>query len=196
LEINLKSEHWIPVERIAERIYLIRGIRVMLDRDLASLYQVETKALKQAVKRNSERFPSDFMFELTKEEFDNLRSQIVTSSWGGMRYAPMAFTEHGVAMLSSVLRSDRAIQVNIQIIRAFTQLRRIVVCYEELKSKIEAMEERYDQNFQVVFEAIKQLLEIEPPPKRRIGFTGEKVEIRDVSQDRPGRIVEIGDHNL
>jgi len=102
----------VPIENIANRIYLVRGIRVMLDRDLAELYGVETKALKQAVRRNTERFPEDFMFELTRQEFNNLRSQIVTSSWGGSRYLPMAFTEQGIAMLSSVLRSDRAIQVN------------------------------------------------------------------------------------
>ena len=104
----------VPVERIASKIYMIRQVKVMLDRDLAELYGVETKVLKQAVKRNMKRFPSDFMFELSKEEFTNLRSQIVTSSWGGARYLPMAFTEQGVAMLSSVLRSRRAIQVNIQ----------------------------------------------------------------------------------
>lgn len=143
----------------------------MLDMDLAMLYQVETRVLKQAVKRNIERFPDDFMFELSSDEFKNLRSQFVTSSWGGTRYAPMAFTEQGVAMLSSVLRSWRAIQVNIQIMRAFTRLRRMLTGYEELKHKIEAMEKKYDQNFQVVFEAIKQLIEIESRPKRKIGFT-------------------------
>ena len=105
----------VPVERIASKIYMIRQVKVMLDRDLAELYGVETKVLKQAVKRNMKRFPSDFMFELSKEEFTNLRSQIVTSSWGGSRYTPMAFTEQGVAMLSSVLNNDRAIAVNIQI---------------------------------------------------------------------------------
>lgn len=164
----------IPVERITEKIYLIRGHRVMLDQDLASLYQVETKALKQAVKRNIERFPDDFMLTLSRDEFDGLRSQIVTSSWGGTRYAPMAFTEQGVAMLSSVLRSRRAIQVNIQIMRAFTRLRRLLAGYKELRTKIEEMEEKYDQSFQVVFDAIKKLLEVEVRPKRRIGFTGEK----------------------
>ncbi|HSO61783.1 MAG TPA: ORF6N domain-containing protein [Desulfobacterales bacterium] len=169
-----KPSSVVPVERITEKIYLIRGMRVMLDQDLASLYQVETKALKQAVKRNIERFPDDFMLTLSREEFDNLRSQIVTSSWGGTRYAPMVFTEQGVAMLSSVLRSRRAVQVNIQIMRAFTRLRQMLSGYAELRNKIEKMEEKYDQNFQVVFEAIKQLLEVEVRPKRKIGFTGEK----------------------
>jgi hypothetical protein len=156
----------------------------MLDQDLASLYQVETKALKQAVKRNIERFPDDFMLTLSRDEFDGLRSQIVTSSWGGTRYAPMAFTEQGVAMLSSVLRSRRAIQVNIQIMRAFTRLRRMLAGYKELRTKIEEMEEKYDQSFQVVFDAIKKLLEVEARPKRKIGFTGEKADAAEVSRAR------------
>jgi len=166
--------HVVPIERITEKIYLIRGMKVMLDYDLASLYQVETKALKQAVKRNLDRFPDDFMLVLTAAEFDNLRSQFVTSSWGGTRFAPMAFTEQGVAMLSSVLRSKRAIQANIQIMRAFTRLRGILAGYEELKNQIENMEKKYDQSFQAVFDAIKQLLEVEARPKRRIGFTGDQ----------------------
>ena len=115
----------------------------MLDRDLAELYQVETKVLKQAVRRNINRFPEDFMFELTEDEFEILRSQIVTSSWGGMRYVPMAFTELGVAMLSSVLKSDRAIQVNIQIMRVFTKFRQMLSTHEDLKRKIEVMEKTY-----------------------------------------------------
>lgn len=152
----------------------------MLDRDLAELYQVETRSLKQAVRRNSERFPDDFMFELTKEELENWRSQFVTSNEDkmGLRHPPMAFTEQGVAMLSSVLRSKRAIQVNIQIMRAFTQMRSMLAGYTQLKHKIEAMERKYDDNFQVVFEAIKQLLEVENSPKRQIGFVNEKAEKR------------------
>ena len=161
----------IPMERITSKIYLIRGQKVMLDRSLAELYGVKTKVLKQAVKRNIGRFPKDFMFELTKLEFDNLRSQIVTSSWGGTRYSPMAFTEQGVAMLSSVLNSDRAIKVNIQIIRAFTQLRQMLSTHKDLKKKIETMEKKYDQQFQIVFEAIKQLLEADAKPRKKIGFT-------------------------
>ena len=161
----------VPIERIANKIYLIRDKKVMLDRDLAELYGVETKVLKQAVRRNIERFPEDFIFELIKSEFKNLRSQIVTSSWGGPRYSPMAFTEQGVAMLSSVLRSKRAVQVNIQIMRAFTQLRQMLSTHEDLKKKIESMEKKYDQQFQVVFEAIKQLIDEESKPKKKIGFT-------------------------
>jgi len=160
----------VPVERVTEKIYDIRNKKVMLDRDLAELYQVETKYLKQTVRRNIERFPSDFMFELSEEELKILRSQIATSSWGGVRYSPFAFTEQGVAMLSSVLKSKRAIQVNIQIMRAFTQLRTMVAGYKELKAKIEAMEERYDEQFQIVFNAIKSLIELEERPKRKIGF--------------------------
>jgi ORF6N domain len=171
-----KPSSGVPVERITERIYLIRSTKVMLDRDLAGLYEVETRALKQAVRRNIERFPPDFMFELTAEELQNWRSQFVTSiaEKMGLRHSPMAFTEQGVAMLSSVLHSRRAIQVNIQIMRAFTGLRRMLSGYAELRNKIEKMEEKYDQNFQVVFAAIQQLLEVEARPKRRIGFTGGK----------------------
>ena len=161
----------VPAEVISSKITLIRGLKVMLDRDLAELYAVETRALNQAVSRNIERFPADFMFELTRDEFFNLRSQFMTSSWGGTRYLPLAFTEQGVAMLSSVLKSDRAIQVNIQIMRTFTQLRKMLSTHEELKSKIESMEKKYDQQFQIVFEAIKQLLPEEEKSKKKIGFT-------------------------
>ena len=166
----------IPVERIASRIYLIRGIKVMMDRDLAELYQVETKALKQAVRRNIDRFPNDFMFELTREEFQNWRSQFVTSKSDrmGLRYEPMVFTEQGVAMLSSVLNSKRAIQVNIQIMRAFTQLRQMLSTHEDIRRKIEAMEKKYDKNFRIVFEAIEQLLETEAKPRKKIGFMVEE----------------------
>ena len=160
----------VPAERITGKIYDIRGKKVMLDKDLAELYEVETSQLKRAVRRNSERFPDDFMFELIKDEWQNLRCQIDTSSWGGVRYSPMAFTEQGVAMLSSVLRSKRAVQVNIQIMRAFTQMRTMLDGYKELKSKIEAMEEKYDEQFQVVFSAIRELIAAEEKPKGKIGF--------------------------
>ena len=160
----------VPVERIVAKIYRIRDTKVMLDMDLAELYGVETRTLKQAVRRNIKRFPPDFMFELSYQEFRDLRSQIVMSSWGGTRRPPMAFTEQGVAMLSSVLKSDRAIQVNIQIMRAFTQLRKMLSTHEELRRKIEAMERKYDQQFKVVFDAINQLLDVETKPKRKIGF--------------------------
>ena len=166
----------IPVETITSKIYLIRGHKVMLDRDLAELYGVQTKVLKQAVRRNINRFPFDFMFELTKEELEDWRSQFVTSKSDkmGLRYTPMAFTEQGVAMLSSVLNSDRAIQVNIQIMRTFTRLRDMLTTHKDLKRKIEAMEEKYDENFQIVFEAIKQLFDDEAKPIRKIGYIKEK----------------------
>ena len=162
----------VPMERIANKIYLIRGMKVMLDRDLAELYDVETRTLVQAIKRNKQRFPSDFMFQLSKDEFDSLRSQIVISKGrGGRRYPPYAFTEQGVAMLSSVLNSERAIQVNILIMRAFTKLREMLSTHEDLKKKIDDMEKKYDQQFQIVFDAIKQLLEDDSKPKKKIGFT-------------------------
>ena len=166
----------VPIEKITGRIYLIRGHNVMLDRDLAELYQVETKVLKQAVRRNIDRFPGDFMFRLTGSEFKNWRSQFVTSKSDrmGLRYKPMAFTEQGVAMLSSVLRSKRAIQVNIQIMRAFTKLRRMLETHKELKKKLEEMEKKYDEQFQIVFEAIKQLIAEEEKPKKKIDYVKEK----------------------
>jgi flagellar capping protein FliD len=162
----------VPVEKIVQCIYLIRDKKVMMDRDLAELYGVETAQLKRAVKRNIERFPEDFMFELTKQELEDWRCQFGTSNGTkkGLRYLPMVFTEQGVAMLSSVLRSRRAISVNIQIMRAFTQLRQMLSTHEDLKKKIEDMESKYDHQFKVVFDAIKQLLTTESRPKRRIGF--------------------------
>ncbi len=160
----------LPAEVIASKIHLIRGMKVMLDRDLAEMYGVETKRLKEQVRRNRKRFPEDFMFVLSDQELKNLRSQIAASNWGGTRYPPMAFTEQGVAMLSSVLNSERAIQVNIQIIRTFTQLRKMLATHKELRRKIEEMEAKYDEQFQIVFQALKQLLDIESKPKRRIGF--------------------------
>ena len=160
----------LPIESITNRIYMIRGRRVMLDRDLAELYEVETKQLKRAVRRNSDRFPNDFMFILTNQEVRNLRCQFGTSNRGGTRYKPMAFTEQGVAMLSTVLSSKRAIQVNIQIMRIFSQFRQMLTGHEGLQKKIEAMEEKYDKQFRVVFEAIKQLLKEDKKPKHKIGF--------------------------
>jgi hypothetical protein len=164
----------LPIESITDMIYQIRGQRVMLDRDLASLYEVETKRLKEQVKRNIERFPEDFMFELSKNEYENLRSQIATSSWGGTRYLPMAFTEHGVLMISSVLKSDKAIQVNIQIMRAFTKMRQMIIDSAELRREIEALKEDTDGKFRIVFEALDQLLTIENTPKKKIGFTAKE----------------------
>ncbi|MEY4669597.1 MAG: hypothetical protein RL518_2296 [Pseudomonadota bacterium] len=160
-------------DRIQSLIYIIREERVMLDQDLAALYDVETKALVQAVQRNIGRFPPDFMFQLSFQEFTALRSQIVTSKGrGGRRTAPYAFTEHGVAMLSSVLRSERAVEINIEIIRAFVKLRQLVASNAELTGRLNRLEQKYDSQFKVVFDAIRQLMsEATPvPPKRRIGF--------------------------
>ena len=160
----------IPIERITSKIFLIRKHQVLLDQDLAKLYGVETRQLVQAVKRNIQRFPDDFMFQLSKDEFNILRSQIVISSWGGRRYPPYAFTEQGVAMLSSVLQSERAVNVNIAIMRAFVQLRKLSYNYADLLKKIETMEKKYDKQFRVVFKAIKQLIEIPKRPKGKFGF--------------------------
>jgi phage regulator Rha-like protein len=163
----------LPIESIASKIYFIRDHKVMLDRDLAELYGVETKVFKQAVRRNKERFPDDFLFVLTNQEVRNLRSQIVTSSWGGTRYPPMAFTEQGVAMLSSVLNSKRAIDVNIAIMRTFVKMRGILANNKEFAGKLKKMEEQlaeHEEQFLVVFEAIKQMLKEEEKPKRKIGF--------------------------
>ena len=158
-------------EGIERRIYLIRGHRVMLSSDLAELYGVEAKVLVQAVKRNMERFPSDFMFQLKKQEFTNLKSQIVTSSWGGLRRAvPYAFTEQGVAMLSSVLRSERAIAVNIEIMRTFVNLKRELCTNTVLAKRLDEMEGRYDKRFRIVFAAIKSLLMPETRKRKKVGF--------------------------
>jgi hypothetical protein len=165
----------IPMERIARAILLIRGQKAMLDEALAALYEVEVKALNQAVKRNVDRFPDGFMFQLTAEETAFLRSQFVTLKAGSGRhrkYRPYAFTEQGVAMLSSVLRSKRAVRVNIEIMRAFVQLRQMLSSHADLARKLAALEKKYDAQFKVVFEAIRELMTPpEPPRKRPIGFT-------------------------
>ena len=156
---------------VVSTIREIRGQTVLLDLDLAKLYGVETKALNQAVKRNLRRFPADFMFQLSAAEFDALRSQLVTSSWGGLRRPPHAFTEQGVAMLSSVLRSERAISVNVEIMRAFVHLRSMMIGHEDLSRRLDELEARYDGRFRVVFEAIRERMT--PPQKgkgRVIGF--------------------------
>jgi hypothetical protein len=161
----------VPIERITAAIHVVRGYRVMLDADLANLYEVETKALIRAVKRNAERFPRDFMLQLSAQEFANLRYQSGTSSsWGGRRHRPFAFTEQGVAMLSSVLRSPRAVRVNIEIVRAFVRLRQMLASNAELLNRLEALESKYDAQFKVVFRAMRELMEPEPP--KRIGFGG------------------------
>jgi hypothetical protein len=156
---------------IEGKIFLIRGHKVMLSIDLAELYNVEPKVLTQAVKRNVERFPSDFMFQLTYREFTNLKSQIVTSSWGGIRRAmPYAFTEQGVAMLSGILNSPRAIRVNIEIMRAFVRLRQMLISNAELARKLNALEKKYDAQFKVVFDAIRELMTPPDKPRKRIGY--------------------------
>ncbi|MBA3052021.1 ORF6N domain-containing protein [bacterium] len=164
----------VPVEIIANKIFLIRGQKVMLSPDLAKLYSVEVRALVQAVKRNIERFPADFMFQINKDEFANLKSQFVISSWGGSRIMPYAFTEQGVAMLSSVLNSKRAIMVNISIMRVFSKLKQLALSHSELLRKVESLERKYgehDKKIAVIFQALKQLLEPPPvPPKRKMGF--------------------------
>lgn len=157
-----EEKSMIPEEVITNKIYLIRNQKVMLDRDLAELYQVDTKVLKQAVKRNLNRFPEDFMFELTKNEFDNLRSQIVTSSWGGSRYLPLVFTEQGVAMLSSVLKSERAIAVNIKIIRIFTKMRQLLSDNLSLQLEIENIKKKLtnnSKNIELVFNYLDELID-------------------------------------
>ena len=167
----------VPIEKIERVIFQIRGQKVILDRDLAELYGVENKRLKEQVKRNIERFPKDFMFILTREELAVLRSQIATSrsgSHGGARYQPMAFTEQGVAMLSTVLRSPRAIQVNIEIMRAFVRLRHILASHADLAQKLEELEKKYDTQFRVVFDAIRQLMKAPEPTKREIGFRSKE----------------------
>lgn len=160
----------IPSEIIENKIYLMRGLKVMIDSDLAELYNVETRTLVQAVKRNIDRFPQDFMFQLNQDEFKILKSQFVISRWGGRRYLPYVFTEQGVAMLSSVLNSKRAISVNIEIMRAFVRLREMIASHKELSSKLAALEKKYDTQFKVVFDAIRQLMIQPEPKKRKIGF--------------------------
>ncbi|MFH0775245.1 MAG: ORF6N domain-containing protein [bacterium] len=164
----------VPIERIESKILLIKGQKVMLDRDLAELYGVETGQLTRQVRRNIDRFPVDFMFQLTKKEFANLKCHFGTSSWGGTRKLPYAFTEQGVAMLSSVLNSKMAILVNIQIMRTFTKLRLMLASNEDLRRKIEGMERKYDANFKIVFDAIRSLMT--PPTKEqmKIGFRKDK----------------------
>jgi ORF6N domain len=162
----------VPAALISQKIFFVRGTRVMLDADLARLYAVSTKNLNKAVKRNASRFPSDFMFQLSPKELHSLRFQTGTSKpgRGGRRYAPYVFTEQGVAMLSSVLRSSRAVQVNVAIMRTFVRLREMLATHEELRRKIDAMEKRYDARFQAVFDIIRQMLETPIPSKKPIGF--------------------------
>jgi len=166
-----KEASLVPNERIEQCILLIRREKVMLDRDLSELYGVSTTNLNKAVTRNIERFPKDFMFRLTKKEFENLKFHFGTSRWGGTRKLPRVFTEQGVAMLSGVLRSKRAVLVNIEIMRAFVRLRRLLASHKELARKLDSLEKKYDKQFAAVFEAIRQLMAPSIPPKdRQIGF--------------------------
>ncbi|AUP80136.1 ORF6N domain-containing protein [Flavivirga eckloniae] len=169
----------VPDEVVMSKIYYIRGQKVMLDSDLAELYEVETKQLKRQVRRNIERFPEDFMFELTKLEFDNLRSQFGTSNWGGNRYAPLVFTEQGVAMLSSVLNSSRAIAVNIRIIRVFTKMREMITDNISLKLEIEEIKKKlsnHSKNIELVFNYLDELLEKKEheKPRKEIGYKANR----------------------
>jgi len=165
----------IPIEIIERKIYLIRGHKVMMDSDLAELYEVPTRRLNEQVKRNITRFPADFMFQLTDKEADNLRSQIATSSseHGGRRYLPFVFSEQGVAMLSSVLNSERAVQVNIAIMRTFVKLRELMATHKDLARKLADMEKKYDSQFKVVFDAIRSLMTPPKKPRKKIGFHRE-----------------------
>lgn len=168
------SQSVIPAKRIEQAIYLIRGQKVMLDADLAQLYGVETFNLNKAVKRNLDRFPEDFLFQLTRDEWERLKFQSGMSKpqgRGGRRTLPYAFTEQGVAMLSSVLKSKQAALVNVEIMRAFVRLRQMLATHKELADKLEALEKKYDRQFKVVFDAIRELMAPPVPPKRRrIGF--------------------------
>ena len=180
----LKTASLIPVERIEQSILLIRGQKVMLDRDLAQLYGVETRVLNQAVRRNIDRFPEDFMFPLTREEIMRISQIVISSVHPGVKTLKfsknvMAFTEHGVAMLSSVLNSPRAVQVNIQIMRTFAKLREIMLQHKDLARRLDELEKKYDAQFKIVFDAIRQLMappESEPP-KKRIGFLVEEPHV-------------------
>jgi phage regulator Rha-like protein len=167
-----------PSEKIVSKIYIIRNKKVMLDRDLALLYGVTTKVLNQAVRRNIKRFPADFMFRLEKLEFENWKSQIVTSNSDkmGLRKLPFAFTEQGVAMLASVLKSDRAIQVNIQIVRTFIKLRELLATNEELQSKLMRLEQRYDKKLKEVFNILRLLLTEKEKPKDELGFKYKRIK--------------------
>ena len=177
MKTSEESETIIPSEFIEQRIFVIRGRKVILSTHLAELYDVEPRVLTQAVKRNAKRFPDDFMFQLNASEFHNLKSQIVISSYGGLRSLPYAFTEQGVAMLSSVLRRDRAIAVNIAIMRAFVRLRQLLANNKEFAEKLVEMEKKYDENFKIVFDALRQLMVPSPDEENEepLGFRSQQV---------------------
>ena len=178
----MSKKKFLKEENIAQQIYFIRGEKVILDFNLAQLYNVETKHFKEAVRRNIVNFPDDFMFVLTVVEFENLRSQFATSSWGGTRYAPMAFTEQGVAMLSGILKSKQAREVNIAIMRAFVQMRKYLETNKELAIQLKKLESRLDKNDEAInriFEAIRQLMLPPNPPRKKIGFMKEANEQKE-----------------
>ncbi len=166
----LEMKTLISLERIEKSIYLIRGQKVMLDSDLAALYSVPTKRLNEQVRRNRERFPKDFMFQLSNQELGNLKSQIATSSWGGRRKPTHAFTEHGALMAATILNSKVAVQVSIQIVRTFAKLRQLLSTHADLARKLNALEQKYDHQFKIVFDAIRQLMMPPEPERKPIGF--------------------------
>lgn len=168
--MSVISKSVIPQEIIENRIFLIRGRKVIFDKDLAELYGVTTSQLTRQVRRNRERFPDDFLVELNREEFDNLICQFGTSRWGGTRKLPFAFTEQGIAMLSGVIHSPRAVQVNIQIMRVFVKLKELMISHKDLAKKMEELEKKYDGQFKIVFEAIQRLMKEEEKPRKGIGF--------------------------
>lgn len=164
----------IPLERVESRILLFRSEKVIVDSDLAELYGVTTKAFNQAIKRNIHRFPDDFMFQLTADEVDSMRSQIVTASKRNIRYLPYVFTEHGALMAANILNSDRAVEASVQVVRAFVKLRQMLSSNADLARKVEALERKYDANFKVVFNEIKKLMTPPPPLQSKIGFLPTK----------------------
>jgi phage regulator Rha-like protein len=170
-----KKESLIPIERIEQKIYVLRGERVMIDSDLAEIYGVTTFNFNKAVKRNINRFPEDFMFQLTKEEYESLRFQIGMSKTGrgGRRYLPYVFTEHGAIMAANILSSERAVEASVQVVRAFVKLRQMLASNAELAKKVEALEKKYDAQFKVIFDAIKKLMLPPDKPKGNIGFVGK-----------------------
>ncbi len=179
----------IPAEVIEQRIFLIRGQRVILDKDLAGLYGVETFNLNKAVNRNLDRFPADFMFQLTREESENLIFHFGISRWGGTRKLPYAFTEQGITMLSSVLRSKRAVQVNIQIMRAFVKLREFLLSHRDLAAKLAELEKKYethDRQIKAIFDAIRQLMQPSGKPRKQIGFKVEEPKVHYSACRRTG----------
>ncbi|MEI7425369.1 MAG: ORF6N domain-containing protein [Candidatus Moraniibacteriota bacterium] len=170
--LKKEKKSLVPDERIISQIYFIRGEKVMFDRDLAELYGVETRMLKQAVRRNLDRFPADFMFQLNKKELEIWRSQIVMSKSDkqGLRWLPIVFTEQGVAMLSAILKSKKAVAVSIQVVRTFVRLREILSTHKQLREKVELMENKYDKSFKVIFQMIARMMKEDTEPKKRIGF--------------------------